>query len=680
MIAAKDGPGMAERDGKTPVGEGARDILASLPVLAYGGDYNPEQWPRTVWREDMELMRRAGVNLVSVGVFSWSRLEPREGEYDFAWLDEVLDLLAANGIGAALATPTASPPPWFSLAHPDALPVRDDGTRLTHGSRDTYCVSAPAYREACVRVADALAERYAGHPALRLWHVHNEYGTWCHCGHTEAAFRRWLAERHGGLAALNEAWTTAHWGQIYSAWDQVNAPRATQYLANPAQLLDFRRFTSEEMRAAFREQKAVLRRRTPSVPVTTNFVLGDWVPVDHARWASDVDIVAIDHYPSGDGRAAEEQTAMSADLARSWAGGGKWLLIEQAANLVHVDGRALAKAPGRMRRHSLSHIARGSAGAMFFQWRAPRGGSERWHAAMLPHAGPDTRAFEEVVEFGAALPDLAETDGSRVDAEVAILADVEASWALSQPGMPSSDLSYEAAIAQAHRVAGRAGHTVDFAAPGADLSRYRLVLVPSLYLVSDAAAAGLASYVESGGHVLISCFSGIADEHTRIRTGGHPGAFRDLLGIRVTELRPLPEGERVVLDDGRVGTLWTEEVRLAGAEATGRYPSGEPAITRKPTGRGVARYLSTCLDDEGYAAEFAVAAAESGAAPVLPGLPEDVEVVRRTSAGAAWLFVLNHAGTERRISGVRGRDLLSGKAVDGELALPGGECAVVRLE
>ncbi|GIG68690.1 beta-galactosidase [Phytomonospora endophytica] len=662
-----------------PEGDGTTDRFASLPTLAYGGDYNPEQWPPSVWREDMALMRRAGVNLVSLGVFAWSRLEPRAGVYDFAWLDEILDLLAGNGIGAALATPTASPPPWFSLAHPDALPVRADGTRLTHGSRDTYCVSAPAYREACARIAGALAERYGGHPALRLWHVHNEYGTWCHCAHTEAAFRRWLIDRHGDLAALNEAWTTAHWGQRYSSWEEINAPRATQYLANPAQSLDFRRFTSEEMRAAYREQRAILRRHAPAVPVTTNFVLGDWVPVDHARWSSDVDIVAIDHYPGAAGRTAEEQTAMAADLARSWAGGGKWLLIEQAADLVYADGRALAKEPGRMRRHSLSHIARGSAGAMFFQWRAPRGGSERWHAAMLPHAGPDTRVFEEVAGFGAELPALAETDGSRVHAEVAILADVEADWALSQPGMPSADLSYEAALAQAHRVAGRAGHTVDFAAPGADLSRYKLVLVPSLYLVTDADADNLAAYVEGGGHVLISCFSGVADEHTRVRTGGHPGAFRDLLGIRVTELRPLPLGERVVLDDGRVGTLWTEEVRLAGAEATACYPSGEPAVTRKSAGRGVARYLSTCLDDEGYAAEFTVAVTAAGASPVLPGLPADVEVVRRAGGGRVWLFVLNHAVDERRIGGVRGRDLLSGRAIAGELVLPGGDCAVVRL-
>ncbi|MEV0645734.1 beta-galactosidase [Phytomonospora sp. NPDC050363] len=652
--------------------------LPGLPELCYGGDYNPEQWPPSVWREDVELMRRAGVNLVSLGVFSWSRIEPTEGEYDFAWLDEVLDLLAANGVGAALATPTASPPPWFSLAHPDALPVRADGVRLTHGSRDTYCVSAPAYRQACARIAEALARRYADHPALRLWHVHNEYGTWCHCDHTEAAFRRWLAGRHQTLDALNDAWTTAHWGQIYSAWEQINSPRATQYLHNPAQLLDFRRFQSEEMRAAFTEQKEILRRLTPGIGVTTNFVLGDWVPVDHARWSPSVDLVAVDHYPGDAGRAAEEQTAMYADLSRSWAGGGRWLLIEQAPNLIYADGRALAKEPGRMTRHSLSHIARGSAGVMFFQWRAPRGGSERWHSAMVPHAGADTAVFAEVAALGALLPGLTGIAETRVTAEVAIVADIESSWALSGPGMPSSDLSYEAALAQAHRVAGRAGYTVDFVAPGADLSRYRLVLVPSLYLVSDADAANIAAYVEGGGHLLVSCFSGVADEHTRIRTGGYAGAFREPLGIRVTELRPLAGGESVVLDDGRTGTLWSEEVGLTGAEATARYADGTPALTRNSYGEGLARYLSTRLDDAGYAAEFTAAAAEAGAEPVLADLPDDVEVVRRTGPAGALLFVFNHSREERRIEGVSGEEILSGETADGVLVLKAGGCAVVR--
>ncbi|BCB73999.1 hypothetical protein Pflav_004090 [Phytohabitans flavus] len=342
--------------------------------LCYGGDYNPEQWPEDVWREDVALMRRAGVNLVSVGVFAWSRLEPEEGRYTFDWLDRVLDLLDAGGVKVALATPTASPPPWFSLAHPDALPVRADGTRLLHGSRDTYCASAPAYREACRRIARELARRYADHPAVALWHVHNEYGTVCHCDHAAAAFRAWLRDRYRTLDALNDAWTTAFWSQHYADWAYVFPPRATQYLPNPGQVLDFRRFWSDELLAAYVEQRDVLRAAGPDVPVTTNYVFGAWVPVDHARWAREVDLVAIDHYPSDAGPGAEEETAFAADLARSWAGGRPWLLMESAPNLVYTGGRMHAKEPGRMARHSLSHVARGSRGAMFFQWRAPRGG------------------------------------------------------------------------------------------------------------------------------------------------------------------------------------------------------------------------------------------------------------------------------------------------------------------
>ncbi|MEU7695816.1 beta-galactosidase, partial [Microbispora hainanensis] len=256
--------------------------------LWYGGDYNPEQWPEEVWAEDVALMRRAGVNLVTVGVFSWSRLEPSEGRYTFGWLDRVLGLLADGGIRVGLAVPTASPPPWFSLAHPDALTVTRDGVRLTHGSRDTYCVSAPAYREASLRITRALGERYRDHPALAMWHVHNEYGTPCHCDHAAAAFRAWLRERYGGLDALNDAWTTAFWSQHYSDWAQITPPRATQYLPNPAQALDFRRFVSDEMLAHFREQRDLLRELTPEVPVTTNYVLAGWASGGPRGWGGRV--------------------------------------------------------------------------------------------------------------------------------------------------------------------------------------------------------------------------------------------------------------------------------------------------------------------------------------------------------------------------------------------------------
>ncbi|MEH1099914.1 beta-galactosidase [Micromonospora sp. CPCC 205561] len=661
--------------------------------LRYGGDYNPEQWPAEVWREDVALMRRARVNLVTVGVFAWSRLEPAPGRYTFDWLDRVLDLLHDNDIRVALATPTASPPPWFSLAHPDSLPVTADGVRLHHGSRDTYCAAAPAYRAAARRVAAALADRYAHHPGVALWHVHNEYGTTCHCAHTGRAFRRWLASRYGDLDTLNAAWATSFWSQHYTDWAQVDTPRATQYLANPGHLLDFRRFWSDTLLAAYVEQRDLLRAAAPAVPVTTNYVLGDWVPVDHARWAAEVDVVAIDHYPDASDGGAEEQTALAADLARGWARHGArrrtghaeraapWLLMESAPGQIHTAGRMHAKEPGRMARHSLSHVARGSRGVMFFQWRAPAGGAERFHSALVPHAGPDTRVFREAVALGAAMERLSEVAGAAVEAEVAIAWDAASGWALDHPGMPSPRLSYRDEVHAAHRALWRAGFGCDVVPPGDPLDGYRLLVLPALYLASDATAEWARRHVHRGGHLLVTWLSGVADEHARVRLGGHPGALRDVLGVRVEEFHPLAEDETLPLRAGGTGHLWAETVRLAGATAVTSYAGGVldglPAVTRHRFGAGTAWYLSTRPDDATYRRLLTDAARSAGAAPVCPGAPAGVEAVRRRGAGTSWLFLLNHTDRPQRVPAA-GVDLLTGATIDPEVHLPAGGAAVLR--
>ena len=651
--------------------------------MYYGGDYNPEQWPVEVWAEDVTLMRRAGVNLVSLGVFAWSRLEPAEGRYTFEWLDQVVDLLHAGGVRVALATPTASPPPWFSLAYPEALPVTRDGVRLSHGSRDTYCVAAPAYRSACLRIAAALGERYGGHPAVAMWHVHNEYGTWCHCEHVAEAFRSWLRGRHGDLDALNEAWTTSFWSQHYTDWRQVLPPRATQYLPNPGQELDFRRFLSDEMLVAFAEQKAVLNALAPGIPVTTNGVFGGWVPVDHARWARSVDLVAVDHYPGSADLGAEEETAFFADLARSWAraAGRRWLLMEQAPNLIYTGARMLAKAPGRMAWHSLSHVARGSGGALFFQWRAPRGGAEVFHSAMVPHAGPDSRVFREVCALGAELPALSEVEDAAIEAEIAVLWDAECWWALQSPGRPSTDVDYPDLVRAAHRAFWRAGYTVDFAAPDSDLTPYRLVVVPGLYLVSDAAAGAIAAYVEGGGRLVVGFLSGIADSRGLVRLGGYPGAFRDVLGVRVEEFHPLPPEIVAKLSTGDTGTMWSERVNVTGASTVAAYVGGAldglPAVTRHGYGAGTALYVSTRLDDQAYGRLLVGEARAVGVAPTCAGAAAGVEVVRRRAGDTSWLFILNHSDVARQVP-ADGVDLVSGASVTGSVRVPAGGYAVVR--
>lgn len=660
-------------------------------ALAFGGDYNPEQWDAAVWREDDRLMRRARVNLATVGVFSWALLEPEEGRYEFGWLDAHLERLHANGVAVDLATPTASPPPWFTLAHPDAMPVTAEGVRLTHGSRDTYCLAAPAYRRAARRVAGALAERYGTHPAVAMWHVHNEYATVCWCDHAAAAFRDWLRARYGSLDTLNEAWGTAFWSQRYGSWEQVLPPRATQWHRNPGLTLDYRRFWSDEALAAYREQRDAIRAHSPADrPVTTNLMLPGYQVLDLWAFGREVDFVGIDHYPDAPGRDAAADTAFGADRARSFGGGRPWLLIEQGPSTVYQRDRTLAKDPGDLLRHSLSHIARGSEGALFFQWRQSRAGAEMWHAAMVPHAGADSRIFREVEEAGAVVARLGEVAGSRVRAEVAVLHDSDAWWALDTQGLPSAELDYPGALRRAHRAVWEAGVTADFARPqDADPARHRVLLAPALHLLSRESAEALRAYVHGGGTLLVQHFGGVVDERCQAWLGGYPaGPLRQALGVRVEEVRPLAAGAVLRLSDGSTATAWSESLRADGAEAVASYTGGvldgRPALTRHAYGAGVGWYLSTRLDDASYRALVARVLAEAGAGPELPGAAPDVEAVRRRApdGSRSWLFLLHHGAEPVRLPADAvgaGHDLLTGREVgpDG-LVLPPGGAAVLR--
>ncbi|MFE5714028.1 beta-galactosidase [Streptomyces sp. NPDC056501] len=656
-----------------------RSITDRLGGLAFGGDYNPEQWDEPVWKEDDELMRRARVNMATVGVFSWALLEPEEGRYDFEWLDAHIDRLHANGVAVDLATPTASPPPWFTLAHPDALAVRPDGTRLVHGSRDTYCLAAPAYRSAARRITSALAERYGDHPALALWHVHNEYGTLCYCDHTAAAFRVWLRARHGSLDALNEAWGTAFWSQRYTSWEQVLPPRATQWHKNPGQALDFHRFWSDEIIAAYREQRDAIRSYS-DLPVTTNLMLPAYQNVDLWAFARELDVVTSDQYPTAPGLDAAADAAFHADRVRSLSGGHPWLLMEQGTSTVYDGDQILAKEPGEILRHTLGHIARGSEGALFFQWRQSRAGAETWHSAMVPHAGPDSRVFREVTQVGEAVARLGELAGSTVTASVAVLDDPDAWWALGVDGLPSSRLDYHAALARAHRALWDAGATVDFARPEHELSRYRLVIAPALFLLSDKGAENLRRYLAGGGTLLVQHATGFVDDRLHARLGGYPAEpLREALGIRVEEYRPLRLDERIILSDGALGTVWSESLRTEGAETLATYThgmlTGSPALTRHRSGTGQGWYLSTRLDDADYAALVGRLLQEAGVEPDVPGLPAGVEAVtRHASDGRAWQVLLNHSPEAVPLPDPA-HDLLT-DALSHEL--PPGGCAVLR--
>jgi len=664
-----------------------------LTGLAFGGDYNPEQWPESVWDEDVRLMREAGVTMVSAGIFSWALLQPAPGVYDFGWLDRNLDLLHDAGIRVDLGTPTVVPPAWFYRAHPDALPVTEDGVRLEFGSRGAICHSNADYRAAAANITTKLAERYGDHPALAMWHVHNEYGvpvSACYCESCAAHFRRWLEREYGTVDGVNEAWGTAFWGQHYAAFDEINPPRRTPTVGNPAQALDYRRFADATMRENFTAERDILHRLSPGVPVTTNFMtaLSQCDSVDYWAWGREADLVTNDHYLITDGRRTHVNLAMAADLTRSVAGGAPWLLLEHSTSGVNWQPRNPAKAPGQMARNSLAHVARGSDGAMFFQWRQSRRGAEKFHSAMLPHGGTETRVFREVTELGAAIDSLAPVRGTRTEADAAVLWDWHSWWAQNLDWRPSEDHdareradAYYEALYDHHL-------TVDFAHPEADLSRYPLVVVPALYLMTEAAGSNLREYVENGGTLVVSYFSGIVDEHDAVHEGPYPGALRDVLGLTVEEFSPLLRGERVRLDGpdgaGLDADVWTEFVVPRGAETVWTYAdgltAGRPAVTRHRLGEGTAWYVSTRLGAEGLATLLGRAAEDARIAP-RGDLPRDVEVVRRTGESGTFLFAINHTATDAKVPlETPGTELLTGERAAGRLAVPAGAVRVVRLD
>ncbi|MEU2543161.1 beta-galactosidase [Streptomyces iakyrus] len=643
--------------------------------LLFGGDYNPEQWPEETWHEDVRLMKAARVNSVTLGVFSWSTLEPEPGAREFGRLDTLMDLMHDNGIGVVLATPTSSPPPWMGRLHPDTLPVTEDGRTEWWGGRQHFSHSSATYRRYAAAITEDLAARYGGHPALTMWHINNEYCTYDYGDEAAAAFRRWLRERYGTLDALNEAWGTAFWSQGYDTWDGILPPRLPHYLRNPGQVLDFRRFTSDMLLECCTAERDIVRRHTPHLPVTSNF-MPLWFGQDAWRWAEEEDVVSVDLYPDPRDPLGAQNGALVQDMTRSQAR-GPWMLMEQAAGPVNWRGVNHPKPRGLNRLWSLQAVARGADAVCYFQWRQSRQGAEKFHSGMVSHAGEEGRTYQEVQRLGADLERIApEVTGRHLTADVAVLHDWHAWWAGAQDGRLSSRVEYPDVLRAWHRALWQAHLTTDFAHPEHDLTPYAMVVVPQLYALTDTATDNLLAYVRQGGTLVCGFQTGVADEDDRVRPGGMDARLRALFGIRTLhEWWPLEEGETVACE-GFSGTLWSEELEGDGtAEETVRYRGGEldglPAVLRK----GRAWYVSTLPEPGALRGLLASIADGVGVRPVLDGLPEQVEAVRRGEV----LFVLNH-GREPVTVDVPGthRDLLTGTDVTDRVTLGRYGAAVLR--
>ncbi|MDX3530464.1 beta-galactosidase [Streptomyces sp. ID05-39B] len=659
------------------------------PRLAYGADYNPEQWPRDVWEEDVRLMREAGVTVVSVAIFSWARIQPTPDTWDFGWLDEVMDLLHAGGIGVDLATATASPPPWLTTAHPEILPVTANGETVWPGARQHWRPTSPVFREHALRLVRELADRYKDHPALVAWHISNELG--CHnvydySDDAARAFRGWLRARYGTLEALNHAWGTAFWSQRYSDWEQILPPRLAASHPNPTQQLDFKRFSSDALKDHLRAEREVLRELTPEVPVTTNFmVMGNTKGMNYPDWADEIDFVSNDHYVHP-GPQDRDELSFSANLVSGISAGRPWFLMEHSTSAVNWQPVNVAKRPGDLARDALLHVAHGADAVCYFQWRQSAAGAEKYHSAMVPHAGADSDLFRAVAALGETLRTLAPVAGTeRENARVGILYDWDSWWASEQDSHPTSLLDYRQEALDWYSALLALGVRADLVTTRADLSRHQVLIAPVLHVVPAELAKELTRYTERGGHLITTYFSGVVDENDHVWLGGYPGALRELLGIRVEEFGPLLAGESVQLDDGTTGTLWTDQISAADADTQvlARYrtgaQAGRPAVTRRPTGEGSASYVSTRLGVDGLVSLLPRLLEPAGVAGELPEEARGrVELTVRRGAAGRFLFLVNRTDDTVPVTGLTGDVLVGTGGTDGALVLGPREVAVLR--
>ncbi|MAP64319.1 MAG: beta-galactosidase [Microbacterium sp.] len=649
--------------------------------MLYGADYNPDQWPEEVWDDDVRRMNEAGVNIVSLGIFAWSRIQPAEGVWDFGWLDRVIDTLHAGGIRVNLATATASPPPWVSATYPETLPADETGASYWPGSRQHFAPSSPVYRRLAGELVRRIAERYVDHPAVVMWHVGNEFGCHLWMDYSDAArdaYRRWLREKYGTVAALNAAWGTNFWSQRYGAFDEVFPPRLAPYSHNPSSMLDFRRFTSDMLLECYLAEREILLATGATQPITTNF-MGPFKPADYRRWAPHMDVIADDCYPDPAHPTRVRDSAFQRDLVRSLKPGVPWLLWEQATDAVNWRPANPGKAPGALAAETAQSIGRGADGIMFFQWRQSRAGSEKFHSAMLPHAGTQTRTWQEVVSLGERLHRLGELPAPGSDARVALIFDWENWWAVEERDHPF-DVEYLAVALEWYGALHHRGVMVDIIGPEEADARYDLVLAPALYLLRDDGAAALNRYAREGGTLLTGPFSDIVDQHDQFCDGGFVTRLGEALGIRYEDFGALagppasgmgvgalgatgagdPQTVALTLDGVPArGTLVAEAIHATTAEVVVAFDdgpnAGRPALTRQRHRAGEAWYVATMPDAAGVDAIVARLLRETGVRPVVDDVPDGVEVARRGSL----VTVINH-GDKPATLDLAGTDVESG--------------------
>ena len=626
--------------------------------ILYGGDYNPNQWPKDIWQGDMRIFKDAHINTATINVFSWAKIQPSEHEYNFDELDEIVDMLSKENYDIVFATSTAALPGWMVRKYPEVMFTDYEGRQHKFGGRHNACPNSFVFKHYARELAYKLAERYADNPHVTCWHVSNEYGNECFCENCQKAFRVWLKDKYKTIDALNRAWNMEFWGHTVYDWDDVVPPNAlsdgigSEKTAFAGISIDYRRFYSDSQLACFKMERDAIRSVKPDAFVTTN-LMGTFKGLDYFKWAKEMDVVSWDNYPSYD--TPWSSIAMTHDLMRGLKD-EPFMLMEQTPSQQNWQKYNSLKRPGQMRAQSYQTLAHGADTIQFFQLRRSVGGCEKFHGAVIAHAGSEnTRVFREVAQLGAELESFGDrTLGSRNEAEVGLIFDWDNYWALEYTSGPSEDLKYVDQIHQYYQYFYKKNIGVDMIPVDADFSKYKIVVAPVLYMVKDGMKEALENFVKNGGILITTFMSGIVGQSDNVYLGGYPGPLREMAGVWVEEIDALaPEQKnKAKFADGSTAAcgLLCDPMHLEGAKALASYEedfyAGMPAASKNTYGKGTTYYIATRFEEEGLAKILDQAVQEAGVSSVIPE-ETGLEVVTRVSDTTRFYFVMNFTDEEQ---------------------------------
>ncbi len=630
-----------------------------LSKIAYGGDYNPEQWPEEVWEEDMRLLKAAGVDTVTLNTFSWAMLQPEENRYDFSKLDKIMKLIKKHQLQVCMATSTGAHPAWMARKYPDILRTEFNGMKRKFGGRHNSCPNSPTYRHYAEKLAGMLADRYGEESNIFAWHISNEFGGECYCENCEQAFRSWLKKHYGTLEEVNRVWNTAFWGHTFYDWEEIVAPNLlSEHFAENRTMfqgisLDYRRFMSDSILECYCLEADAIRKVLPDAKITTN-LMGCYKPLDYFKWAKKLDFVAWDNYPANEDSYAK--IAMNHDVMRGIKQGEPFALMEQTPSVTNWLPYNALKRPGVMRLWSYQAVAHGADTVMFFQMRRSIGACEKYHGAVIDHVGTgNTRVYREVAQLGKELQKIGgRTLGMRTRSKIAILMDWDNWWAIEYSAGPSQELSYLRELQRYYEALREMNYNIDFISPEDEMRPYAVVLAPVYYMVKETCDEKIRRYVEEGGYFLTTFFSGYVQENDLVIPGGYPGKLRDILGIWVEEEDALPQGTKNFFRyDGEQypAELLCDLLHPEGAEQIDQsgyekdFYRGMPVLTCHKLGKGRAYYVATASDQTFYKKFLTDIAKSAGVEPELLA-PQGVEVTTRENETEKAYFILNHMEQE----------------------------------